>query len=166
MIKPLSLGLIVSMLLISSCTNAQHAMVHKFAITEISYGIYTSKIVAKEPIAGSPTGNHNVTRNSILIKQTQRVPAKLGIQFGAEYKVAADGNDTVRVEVEWVFPETHDPAGRITNTSLKYPLAIPANMVNNSNYTLEKKQEVLKGSWVLNIYHDGKIVYSKKFDLY
>jgi len=166
MIKPLLLGLIAFLLFINIRTNAQQTVVHTFEITEISYGIYSSKIIAKEPMAGSPTGNHNATDTSILIKRTQRVPAKLGIQFGAEYKVSADGNNTVPVEVEWIFPEMHDPAGRITNTSLKYPLVIPTNMVNNSSYTLEKKHEVLKGDWVLNIYHDGKIVYSKKFQLY
>jgi hypothetical protein len=166
MIKPLSLGLVAFLLLINARTNAQQTVVHTFEITEVSYGIYTSKTVAKEPMAGSPTGNHNVADTSILVKKTLRVPAKLGTQFGAEYKVSADGNDTVPVEVEWVFPEMHDPAGRITNTSLKYPLAIPANMINNSSYTLEKKHEVLKGNWVLNIYHDSKIVYSKKFQLY
>jgi hypothetical protein len=166
MIKPLSLGLVAFLLLINARTNAQQTVVHTFEITEVSYGIYTSKTVAKEPMAGSPTGNHNVADTSILVKKTLRVPAKLGTQFGAEYKVSADGNDTVPVEVEWVFPEMHDPAGRITNTSLKYPLAIPANMINNSSYTLEKKHEVLRGNWVLNIYHDSKIVYSKKFQLY
>jgi len=166
MTKPLSLGLVAFLLLINARTNAQQTVVHTFEITEVSYGIYTSKTVAKDRMAGSPSGNHNVADTSILVKKTLRIPAKLGIQFGADYKVSADGNETVPVEVEWVYPEMHDPAGRITNTSLKYPLAIPANMVNNSSYTLEKKYEVLKGNWVLNIYHDGKIVYSKKFQLY
>jgi hypothetical protein len=166
MIKPLSLGLIALLLLINARTNAQQTVVHTFEIIEINYGIYTSKKVAKEPMPGSPTDNHNVADTSILVKRTQRVPAKSGIQFGAEYKVSADGNNTVPVEVEWIFPETHDPAGSTTFTSIKSPLVIHANMVNNSSYTLEKKYEVLKGTWVLNIYYDSKIVYSKKFKLY
>lgn len=166
MIKPLSLGLIAFLLLINVRTNAQQTVVHTFEITEISYGIYTSKTVAKEPMTGSPTGYHNVVDTSILVKSTQRIPAKLGIHFGAEYKVSADGGSTVPIEVEWVLPAVYDPAKGTTSTSMKYPLAIPSNMVNNSGYTLEKKSELLKGDWVLNIYHDSKIVYSKKFVLY
>lgn len=166
MTKPLPLCLIASLLFFNIPTNAQQAAVNTFKITEISYGIYTSKIIAKKPIPGSAIWNHNVTGTSILVKRTQKVPAKSGIQFGAQYKLSVNGNHTVPVEVEWIFPEMHNPAGSTKYTSLKYPLVIPANMVNNSNYTLEKKHEILKGNWVLNIYHDSKIVYSKKFELY
>ncbi|MDB5150331.1 MAG: hypothetical protein JWQ57_4351 [Mucilaginibacter sp.] len=166
MIKPLSLSFIAFLLLANTHTNAQ-LTVHKFKITEISYGIYTSKTILKEAMAESPTGNHNYTDTSILVKKTQKIPAKSGIEFGAEYRLSGEQNDTARIEIEWIFPsEMQDPAKGTKYKSIKYPLFIPANMVNNSSYTLENDYEIIKGNWVLNIYYDDKILYSKKFELY
>lgn len=162
--KPLSLKLSFVALCI---TLAAHAQDHKFKFDEIATGTFTKgEVVAKEQMDGSPTGTHTVVEKQTLLKKTQSVDAKIGAAFGVEYKLAGKQNDTIPIELEWVFPsEMTDQKGNHYN-SIRYPVDLPANLVNASVYSLDNDYEVVKGTWTFNIYYQDKVIFSRKFDLH
>ncbi|MBS1503138.1 MAG: DUF3859 domain-containing protein [Bacteroidetes bacterium] len=135
-------------------------------LTEISHGIYSSQVIAKEKMDESPSGDHRVVARQVLVKKTEKIPAKLGAEFGAEYKLKSTGKDSVNIEIEWIFPHAIvDPAKNASYESIRYALTLGPADVNASTYSLDNDFEVVKGTWLLNVYYDNKIIYSQKFEL-
>jgi len=137
-----------------------------FKLSEISYGIYQSQTVEKEAMAESPSGDHKVVTKQVLLKKTEKIPAKIGAEFGTEYKLTGNTKEVVTLQLEWIFPhEITDPVKKVSFKSIKYPIDLPVNATNASTYSLDNDFEVVKGTWQLNIYYNDKIIYSKKFEL-
>ena len=138
-----------------------------FKFSETNYGYYRSVTVETEQMPGSPSGDHKVVTNQVLIKQTARIPAKIGSDFGINYKLSGNKKDTVQLEIEWVFPqEMVNPAQNIKYKSIRYPIDLPCDAANGSTYSLDNDFEVIKGDWLLNVYYNNQIIYIKKFKLY
>lgn len=137
-----------------------------FQFTELSYGIYQSKSVAKDGRISEATTEHSVIDDIILVKKTDRVKAKLGVEFGAAYVLKSSRSDTITLEIEWVYPkEIKDPTNEAKVKNIRYAIELPTNFENNSNYTLESDYEVVTGEWQLNIYFKNKAIYRKTFTL-
>lgn len=135
-------------------------------LKEVSYGYYTSQIVEKEAMDNAPTGNHSVVKNQVLIKQTDKIPAKIGSEFGTVYQLKGHAKDSVQLDIEWVYPhEIVDTAKHIKYKNVRYSLYVPGNATNGSTYTLEESFEVVTGDWQINIYNRGKLLYTKTFVL-
>jgi len=152
------------LLLIHNVVNAQTTPSFKF--NEISYGVYSSESTIKEKMDESPSGTHNVAIKQILKKKTNRIHAEVGVEFGTEYKLTGNTNDTTTIEIEWVFPKKMIDNDKNSFERIRYSIDLPINSGNASTYTLENSYEVIVGDWLLNIYSDNKIIYSKKFSLY
>jgi hypothetical protein len=135
--------------------------------TEITFGTATSTTVLKEDMANSPSGDHSVVANQVFTKKTDKIEAKKGVEFGVEYKLTSNKNDTARLDIEWIFPTAMTDLEKKTSyKSLRYPIDMPLNSINASTYGLENDFEVIKGTWQLNIYYAGKMIYARKFELY
>ena len=163
-----SLQIAMLLLLFGVCikVNAQQTK-PAFKFSELSYGMYASQTIEKEKMDESPSGDHKVVAKQVLLKKTERVLAKIGSEFGTEYKLVGDSKDTVTLQLEWIFPhEMTDPVKKVSFKSIKYPIDLPVNAANASTYSLDNDFEVVKGAWQLNIYYKDKIIYSKKFELY
>lgn len=133
---------------------------------EISYGYYTSQTVEKEQMDNMPAGGHTVVKNQVLVKQTDKIPAKIGTEFGTVYQLKGRSKDSVQLDIEWIYPhEITDPQKNASFKSIKYSLYVPGNATNGSTYSLEEPFEIVTGEWQLNIYGQGELLYSKKFML-
>ncbi|MBI1767729.1 MAG: DUF3859 domain-containing protein [Bacteroidetes bacterium] len=138
----------------------------KFEFLESRYGIFKSGDREKDGKVSETTIEHSVLDKIELVKKTDRVPAKLGVEFGVEYTLKSKVNETVRLQIEWRYPkEILDPSNGEKIKNIKYDIDLPTNFVNNSNYTLEQDFEVVKGDWELLIYHDNKPIYKRRFVL-
>ena len=164
--KSLFLKLSFFLLVVCAKVNAQQNN-PPFTLLETGYGIYTSHTVANEDIAGSTSIGHAVVEKQVLVKKTDKVPAKIGVQFGTIYKLTGKDRDTVSLEIEWIYPhEIMDTSKNAKYASIRYPIKLPVNFENSRTYSLDDNFEVVKGLWVLNIYSDNKIIFTRKFDLY
>ena len=138
----------------------------KFEFIEKSFGIYKSKVSAKDGPIGATSIKHSVLDGILLIKRTEKIRAKLGVEFGVEYILKSNSNETILLDIEWIYPkEIIDPADNKKIRIIRYGIGLPTNFVNNGNYTLEKPFEVVKGDWQLNIYYKDKMIYRRKFIL-
>jgi hypothetical protein len=138
----------------------------KFEFIEKSYGIYKSHISTKDATISSTSVEHSVLDGISLVKKTQKITAILGVEFGVEYFLKSSLNDTIPLEIEWIYPkDIIDPASKKKVKSIRYGINLPVNFINNGNYTLEKPFEVVKGNWKLNIYYKNKVIYRREFIL-
>jgi hypothetical protein len=138
-----------------------------FKFSELNYGMYASQTGETQKMDESPSGDHRVVIKQVLLKKTEKIPAKIGSDFGTEYKLVSNSSDTVTLQLEWIFPHTIiDPVKKASFKSIKYAIDLPLNATNGSTYSLDNDFEVVKGTWQLNIYYEDKIIYSKKFELY
>lgn len=138
-----------------------------FKFSEESYGIYSSHTAELEKLEALPNFDHKVVDKQVLVKQTDRVPAKKGLEFCVDYKLISAAKDTMHLQLEWIYPHAiTDPQKKSTFKSIKYPIKLPLNETNGSTYSLDNEYEVVKGTWQFNIYYDDKIIYTRKFELY
>ena len=138
----------------------------KFIFLEKDYGIYKSKVLRKDTIFETTSIEHSGLGDILQIKKTDIITAKLGTEFGVEYLLESQLNDTISLDIEWIYPNAIiDPIDNKKIKSIKYGIALPTNFKNNSNYILEKEFEVVKGNWQLKIYYNDKVIYNRKFIL-
>ena len=154
-------------LVLSTLTQTSSAQQNPpFKLKEISYGIYTSRTIAREAIADSVSISHGQVAGQTLVTQTDQVPAKLGTQFGSEYQLTGSAKDSVTLEIEWIYPrEVNDTVKHTHYRSIRYPIVMPANAANASSYSLDENFELIRGIWILNIFSDNKKIFTRKFHL-
>jgi hypothetical protein len=158
------LCVILVLSLVTNCIG--QAKPKNFEFVEISYGIYKSNNSTKDGAVSTPSIEHSVLEGISLVKKTEKITAALGTEFGVAYTLKSNLQDTILLEIEWIYPkEIIDPENNSKVKSIRYGIELPTNFVNNSNYTLEKHFEVVKGDWQLNIYLNRNLLYKRKFTL-
>lgn len=135
-----------------------------FQFTERNYGIYRSQNKQTAPNPSSPSGTASIIEEAALLSQTDTIPCKIGTEFGVEYILQSKRNHLIHLDIEWIFPtEIFDPTQNKEFKSIKYPIDLPMNFINNANYSLESEHELVKGIWQLNIYQGNTILYTRQY---
>ncbi|MEI7597528.1 MAG: DUF3859 domain-containing protein [Bacteroidota bacterium] len=135
-------------------------------IKELNYGQSNAAILYKEKLPNSPSNNHNTTDFKLnIIKRTDTIAAKIGNQFGVEYKIINDENFSDMFQITWIFPKgmcdiNGKPLKKITYDTVKL-----TNEYSYSNYTLETDNELVKGKWTFVLSYKGRKLYEKSFIL-
>jgi len=142
----------------------------------ISYGLF--KIPAKgESVKApkTPTGETQVIENvpqnkPVLISSTNRIPAKIGIQFGMWYEIAnvPVANGEVEVTAVVKHPTITKPDGEssigftvVENVSVK-----DQRIVSWSGYGFEYDYELAAGEWEFEIQFKGTTICKQKFTVF
>jgi hypothetical protein len=133
-----------------------------------SYGITSHENYSRVPLAQSPTGMQRLTKQLIIVKETDQIPIKIGASFGicAEFSGVSSSNlNTIQRFV--VHPKMKNPEGKIS-TGLSYP-ATPKSEKNITSdchgYGLDNEFELLPGIWTIGFQQDGKVIVSKEFQV-
>ena len=102
-----------------------------------------------------------------VIKTTDSVPAKLNTVFGIEFKIACkDSLVDVRYTQEWIYPTPMKEEDGRKYGLVKTNGTLSTNEKNSAWFTFSKSYELLKGSWILNLYVEDKLVYTHRFLVY
>jgi len=156
----------LTILLVFGCSNVRKVnsdMPLKLDLKELNYGICETETEYIEKAESSPSGNHIYSYGFKLIKQTDRIPGKLGQKFGIEFIMKSNVTKLISVEQVWIFPTIiKDDKGKEFK-ELRYTIGKPTNENTYSTYTLEKEYEVVKGEWIYQMFYDGKKIYERKF---
>lgn len=135
-------------------------------VKEINYGPSFAQKLYADKMKKSPSGNHNITTEKLIInKTTDTVQAVVGAQFGIEYELISKKNEIVDIEITWLFPDGMSDLKGKKIKKLTYTTPKETNSYTYSNYTLEGENEVVKGEWVFIISKGGKELYRRKFIL-
>lgn len=135
----------------------------KIKFSELDYGICKTTTVYQEHMENSPSGNYSQSTGFKLLEQTDKIPGKIGQEFGIEYILRSGITTDILIEQVWIFPGTiTDDQGKKFK-ELRYSVSKPTNERTYSVYTLEKDFEVVKGTWTYQMFYKGKKIYERKF---
>ena len=139
------------------------------AIAITAYGTYTSKLQSKDPTDTAVTGFINRVTDVKLIEQTDKLCARLGLDFGLDYLVhgtTAGVRPGAPVELQMVTrfpaPGIVDPQGRRFATST-YTQQTSIGGTGYRSYTFEYAWEIVAGEWVFEFHHRGRKIAEQRF---
>jgi hypothetical protein len=155
-------GTIFFLILLFSCGTVKNKK-NDITLTEVNYGLYKGKNLYNRNNKKSPSGVDIVSKNNGFYEKTNKVPLKFGISFGSEFILNSSSNKIIKIETVWKYPK------KIKNDEGKYFSELRKTSSKRTNekkwtgYVINRDYEMVKGKWVLEIYHDNKRLYKKKF---
>jgi hypothetical protein len=133
----------------------------------LSYGIYREHGGSSEtPSPTSASGRTTVFEDFEHLATTSDVPLQLGTVFGFEYELRGlrpSVHD--RITIRALHPAMRGADGK-TYTDSTTVLDIEPEDGTWSNYLVyrfSEKRELVRGRWVLQVLHDGKLVVFREF---
>lgn len=136
-------------------------------VAEIAdYGIYTGGQNQNIPDTGAPTGLILNNRGQLsLVKQTDKIPAQLGKQFGFRFVIhgkQADGK--IKLHFVWLYPEiTNQSSGKKSTRFEADGYGQPENRNDGIMWTFTEPSELVPGEWTFQVFRDGGKILEKKF---
>jgi hypothetical protein len=158
--------LLVSLLILGSCGIIRKLDSDPISVTELNYGILNLDILSNDTLESAPEGVRNITSTKFnLVEKTDSIPARDNVQFGVEYQINSSNQESVIVELVWSYPDgmLNKEGEELVQT--RYEIGKRTNIRQSSNYTLDEGLYV-KGTWVFQIYYEGKEIFKKKFYLF
>jgi hypothetical protein len=159
----------ILLLLFTSLICIANARAAERPIAEIvDYGIYTgeeNKVIAE---TNTPTGSVLQGRGiSRLVKQTTKIPARLGTQFGFRFVVHDSKKDgEVKLHFVWLYPEITDAAtGRKSVRFDGDAHGKPEDRNAGIMWTFTEPSELVPGDWTFQVFKDGEKILEKKFEV-
>ena len=126
---------------------------------------------AKQRTANSKTldGEQQNAEGARFTEQTDRIPAKLGVQFGFRYKITGvteQGTDEFKKVV--THPPIKNEKGEIERQySTKETLTTKNGYVSEvSGYSLDRPEELVPGVWTFELWYHGQKVVSQSFTVF
>jgi hypothetical protein len=134
----------------------------------LDYGIYTGEQneVILDP--NTPTGSVLQGRGtSKLVRQTTKIPAQLGTQFGFRFIVHSKKEDgEIKLHTVWIYPEITDSktgkkSRRFESDSYGKPKAKNTGIM----WTFTEQSELVSGEWIFQVYRGKEKILEKKFEV-
>ena len=137
-----------------------------------SYGIF--KVTEQreiEPAPQTPTGaNQRLLAGPVLVTSTNRIPAKIGVQFGLWYEInnLPVHNGEVEVTAIVSLPTITKPDGTTSKEFkvVQKQVSKDGVLVSWSGYGFEDDFELVTGDWDIKIQFNGKTVCAQEFSVF
>jgi hypothetical protein len=133
----------------------------------IEYGIYTAtrdKVVEQPATA---TGTSGLVSNIKLVRQTDTIPARLGVRFGFRFKIAGTPNAVVKLKKITRVPSpgiTNPKTGNVTMTSV-YSSDRTIGGINYTDYSFDDAWEIAPGTWTIELWDGDRKLASQSFNV-
>lgn len=132
----------------------------------LSYGLFESKVAETENRPDTATGKRDIVADFKLLKQTDTIVAKIGTEFGIEFRVSGfpAGQKDVMVTVVTRFPPpglTNAKGERLTQD--KSNVRVVPGRREYEGYGFEEKWELAAGEWVFEVYFQDRKLAERRF---
>jgi Domain of unknown function (DUF3859) len=145
---------------------AEEARVERVDV--VGKGLYRVETGERIPEATAPTGAIEPAIKFTNIENTETVPARIGVEFGLEYRIAGEPEGTeITLEFLVNYPEAGiaDPESPMPLRETKYELAKPIGELLYFGYGFENDWELVPGRWGFEIWHDGRKLAEEHFNV-
>jgi hypothetical protein len=161
---------LVAGLLLLACSAVSRAEQPGQAEAEILWtGIFQSRIVGALEQPNTAIGRTNQLSNIEKLRTTTTVPAKLGISFGLEYRLAgAPEGGTATIQIAVIPPKAgllNPETKRRLYRETWRPSAVVIGAPTVIGYLLEHDWEVIPGLWKFEIWQDDRKLGEQSFCL-
>jgi hypothetical protein len=129
----------------------------------VDFGIYKGSGEASVGVSNSPSGNLLLGGQTILVKQTDKIPAVLKSKFGFRF-MPSEELKKKKLKFVYLFPEIKNPqTGQVLS---RYEAQAgydksgrPVGMI----YDFSEKWELVTGEWTFQVFDGDRKVVEKKF---
>ncbi len=157
-------------LIMSFSLSAQNSIETKqygtLTFDELDHGLAKAVNGTTEVLKGSPIKTHQWLKDFEIVKVTDSIQVEPGAKFGVVYEIKSADSFVLKMDAEWVYPTTLKNEDGKKFKSIRYTTQRPTNTMAASSYSLDAPYEMVTGDWVLNLYVDNKLLYTKTFFLY
>jgi hypothetical protein len=133
---------------------------------ELDHGLAKVEEGTSEKLENSPTKTHGWLKDFVITKVTDSIQIEPKANFGVVYEIKARDSFDLDIDIEWIYPKTIKNEKREKFKSIRYTTRRPTNTPSASSYSLDAPYEMVSGTWVLNLYLENKLIYTKSFYLY
>lgn len=131
-----------------------------------SYGLFTARTTGFKPNPTDPSGREGMADGVGLIEQTDRLCARLGVNFGIEFRLvsASGGMGMAPLRIVTRFPPDGivNAAGkRFTSTEATHTMLVGTETVRL--YTFDEPWEMVAGVWSFEIYQGDARLAEQRF---
>ncbi|MDG9928800.1 MULTISPECIES: DUF3859 domain-containing protein [unclassified Pseudomonas] len=132
----------------------------------LKYGIAKNVVIQTIKDKELVSGEKHIVASCNIVEETQKVPAKLGSEFGIVYKIGrVDFAPSIRIEEVIIFPD-----GGVTNPETGRNVRFDSELLDVSpntdlyfSYTLDYPWEIKVGTWVFQVRQEGEVLVEKEF---
>jgi len=159
----LVLSILLTVLLGSSAI-ADETKVERIDI--VGKGIYQLELGASIPKADVPGGVVTPPAKFTQIESTTTVPARIGVEFGLEYKIIGEPDGTeITLEFVDTYPDPGlaDPEKSAPFQTSRYERTRPIGETLYTGYGFEHEWELVPGTWTFEIWYDGRKLAAEQF---
>lgn len=134
----------------------------------VNYGIYVAgdngKVRSPEKNAAEQGNQEKAWK---LLKQVDRIPAKLATSFGIEYIIkGAPAGEPVEITLRYLHPMISNPKTGKKYTSQEVSIAALVGKKIHEGYTFDHEWELATGAWVIQVFYDGRKLTEQYFTVY
>jgi hypothetical protein len=150
--------------LAGSAAAQQQAHIERIVIVET--GLLEARKVESMPTPGTASGETAVLDSVVFYEGSRRVPARLGVQFGARYRiVGVPAGQQATVRTRWLVPEPgmRNPlTGEVTRTD-EADESVTIGTDRLAGYKFGQPWEIVPGKWTLEFWADDRRLNSVTF---
>jgi Domain of unknown function (DUF3859) len=136
------------------------------SIDVVSKGIYDVQTGEETPDASAPTGEIAAPVTFKNIESTDEIPARVGVEFGAEYRVVG-APEGAKVPLELVItypaPGLADPEEAEPVRTTRFTREKTIGEVTYVGYGFENDWELVPGTWTFRIFYDNRKLLEESF---
>jgi hypothetical protein len=143
---------------------AQQPRIDRVEVVEA--GLLEARKVESHATPGTASGKTSVLDSIVFYELSRKVPARLGVQFGARYRiVGAPEGATASIRTRWVVPSPgmRNPlTGAVTEVD-EAEESVVIGTDRLAGYKFGQEWEVVRGPWTLEFWADGRKLNSVTF---
>jgi hypothetical protein len=132
----------------------------------VEAGLLEARKIDSVATPGTASGKTSVLDSIVFYELSRQVPARLGVQFGARYRiVGAPDGETTSIRTKWVLPPPgmRNPlTGAVTHVD-EAEESVVIGTDRLAGYKLGQEWEVVRGPWILEIWAHGRKLNSVTF---
>ena len=133
----------------------------------IEVGQFTSDPEEWETLRESNSGKRIKVKNYKLIKETNRIPAQIGNEFGVVFKIIGSQTDrTIELSYVTSHPTLTNPHNDRTYTQSEYRTREWIGGTVYRAYIFHEDWEIVPGIWNIAVKYKGDILLEKDFLIY
>jgi hypothetical protein len=130
---------------------------------EISYGYCKGTNGYFIPSDISPSGRRHFSNTFEITHYSDIIPASMGYRFGVHFEIKSPIDTALSIERIWTFPKIISDHSGNKYEQVKRTLFINTNDPTYTTYFFEEEYEIVPGEWKLQMFHNNKLLYEKRF---
>jgi len=157
-------GLLCLVCCLAGAALAQQPQIDKVEIVEA--GLLEARKVDSLATPGTASGKTSVLDSIVFYELSRHVPARLGVQFGARYRIVGmpDGAAT-SIRTKWIVPAPgmRNPLTGATTEVDEAEENVVVGTDRLAGYKFGQAWEVVRGPWILEFWANGRKLNSVTF---